>query len=69
MPPKAGDRLRDKQNNGKMLFTVAEVFPAGAYPGMILEWQGYNPSIAKDGKRGQAFTTRAWQERWEVVHA
>lgn len=67
MLPKIGDRLRDKANGGKALFTVAEVFPASAYPGMILEWHGYNPSTGKDGRRGQAFTTRDWQERWEVV--
>ncbi len=59
--PKAGDRLRDKLNGGSRLFRVAEVFPAGAHPGMILDWQ------EDDRTRGQTFTTRDWADRWEVV--
>ena len=64
-PPPVGAMLRDRTTG----FTarVADVFPAGQYAGMILEWTGYRLDLDADGPRGQAFTTRDWQQRWEVV--
>jgi len=64
-PPAVGMKLRE--NHGRRRFRVAEVFPAGEYPGMILTWRGFNPSTGKNGARGQAFTTRDWRKRWQVV--
>ena len=68
MPIEVGDRIRDKLNNGKQIYTVTDIFPAGAYPSMIIEWwTSYNPWTGKPGKRGQAFTMRDWEQRWEIV--
>lgn len=60
--PQIGQFLRDKANNGWRLYHVSDVFAgSGQYPGMLLDWED-------DGKlRGQVFTTRDWQQRWEVV--
>ena len=55
--PRVGMKLKDL--HGQLIATVSDVFPAGEYPGMILEWTNEN------GHRGQAFTTRNWQKRWE----
>lgn len=76
--PTVGMKLRDKWRfthnlHGKrttpMIFTVADVFKTnGTHPGMILEWRtDYNPNTGKPGKHGQAFTTKDWQDRWEVA--
>ncbi len=62
--PDVGAVLRDKANDGKMLFTVSNVFDAGAYPGMILEWPD---SDSQTGKRWQAFTCQNWEKRWEMI--
>lgn len=63
--PQPGQYLRDKLNNGKRRFKVAGVYPGSdSHPAMILEWP--DPDSVT-GRRGQVFTTRDWQDRWEVV--
>lgn len=63
--PSVGDLLQD--GDDKALFTVSEIFPAGQYAGMILEWEGYNPSKNSVGLCAQAFTTKDWQKRWRIM--
>ena len=59
VPPQPGMNL--KYRHGKMTATVSEVFPAGQYPGMILEWRDEYGI-----RKGQAFTTRDWQQMWTI---
>lgn len=57
--PSVGQTIRNRYGFTAM---VAEVFKTNSqYPGMILEW------IQDGRKRGQAFTTKDWREKWEVV--
>ena len=60
--PKVGQYLRDKANNGAKLFHVADVFHLTGPPAMILEWLDNRGNV-----KGQVFTARDWESRWEVV--
>lgn len=55
--PEVGMVLRNKKSG--QYVTVVEVFPGPGYHGMIVDFPG--------GRRGQAFTTRDWRLRWEVM--
>ncbi len=59
--PPLGAKLRDKQNNGTQVFFVSDVFRGSSYMAMLLRWHDGNR------ERGQVFTCKNWQDRWEVV--
>lgn len=65
--PKRGDRIRKKGGlfdgpPGQQVFSVEELFPgSGQYLAMLLRWHdGVRP-------RGQAFTTKDFDEHWEIL--
>ena len=55
-----GRRIRDRRTGASGV--VTEIFRTAGYPAMLLAW------IDRYGKpRGQAFTTKDFEKRWEVT--
>jgi hypothetical protein len=65
--PQVGDTVADRARPA-FRAEIVDIFPSGAYPGMILQWTGYNPSTDTVGRRAQAFTMKDFAQHWKVVN-